>query len=329
MEERDPSQWCFVSGRVSALEATLISADFFQKFLHLERREDMLACIRESSLRDYFYTTEDIADFEDIINRRYFALVQDIGKFSPAPAVCDFFQLPYDFMNLKNFLKENIYGLPPAKRFPSPIGDGVWRALWEGKRPPLPDVYEEAISALKSRIKDNKAEAADPGLVDTVLDGYMLYYLPALVVGVRSELINEYVKDYLRLKGISMLQRVPTGRGASVLWFLKGDEFFERLIQEPPLHWKEALLEVVPKEVVEEIITGDRKDLLSRYEKHTGDYLMEKLEPVRYTVFGPEKVFRYLAVLTTELFNLRLLIGGRINRLSPHVIRDTLRRTYV
>lgn len=329
MEERDLHQWCFVSGRVSALEATLLSGEFFQKFLHLERREDMLSCIRDSSLRDFFHTTDDIADFEDIINRRYLAQVQEIRSFSPSPAVCDFFQTPYDFMNLKNFLKENIYGLPPTKRFPSPIGDNVWRDLWDDKRPPLPEVFEEAVSTLKARTKENEAEAREPGLVDSVLDGHLLYYLPALVAGVKSRLIQEYVKDYLRLQGILMLQRAPTGREATVLWFLRGEKFFERFLLGPPRHWKEALLEIVPERVVERIITGDRKDIWSRYEKHTSDYLMEKLEPARYAVFGPQRVFGYLSGLTSELFNLRLLIGGKINKLNPQVIKNTLRRTYI
>ncbi|MFQ5956148.1 MAG: V-type ATPase subunit [Candidatus Brocadiales bacterium] len=329
VEGRDPSQWCYISGRVNALETALLSADFFKKFIYLERREDMLSCIRDSSLREYFHTTDDITDFEDIINRRSLSLIQEIKRFSPSPVVCDFFQLPYDFMNLKSFLKENIHGLRPTKRFPSPVGDDVWGDLWEGKKPPLPRVYEEAVSTLKSHAKDKEAKAVTPGLIDVVLDGHLLYNLPVLVAEMRSELIQGYVRDYLRLKGILMLQRVPAGHEVAALWFFKGDEFFERFLSGPPRHWKEALLEIVPERVVEGIITGNRKDLLSRYERHASDYLMERLEPARYMVFGPERVFGYLAGLTTELFNLRLLIGGKINKLSPQVIEGMLRRTYI
>ncbi|MCB7129579.1 MAG: V-type ATPase subunit [Candidatus Brocadiales bacterium] len=329
MKERDPQQWCFVSGKVSILETTLLREAFFQELLPLEKREDILYRIRDSSLRDYFHTTDDLLNYEDIANDRYQSQVREIRRFSPSPAVCDFFLLPYEFMNLKNFLKEELYGLPPAGRFPGTISENVWRELWRGgKRPSLPDVYEEALSALKeSRTQGKADETGDPGLVDSILDGHQLHYLPALMAGLESELICGYVRDYRRLKGILMLQRVPTGSEAAALWFLKEDELFKIPVQGAPRHWREMLLEIVPEKIVEKIITGSRRDLLSRYEKYTGDYLMEKLEPARYAAFGPGKVFRYLSALTAELFNLRLLIGGALNKLSPGVTGNMLRRT--
>lgn len=330
MQERDPHQWCFVSGKVSALETTLLRGDFLQKFLYLEGREDLLSCIKDSPLRDCFRGADDLSVFEDIINGRYLTLVHEIRRVSPSAAVCDFFLRHYDFMNLKNLLKESIYGLPLAKRFPSAVGDDVWRRLWEGDRKPsLPEVYGEAVNALKSHMKDDAARAGGPGLVDNVLDGYLLHCLSTLAAELKSELIREYVRDYLRLKGILMFQRVPAGRETTVLWFLKEDEFFGRFLPGPPPHWRDALLEIVPERVVEKIVTGDKEGLLSRYEKHTGDYLTDKLEPALYATFGPERVFGYLAGLTTELFNLRLLIGGKVNKLNPQIIKDALRRAYV
>lgn len=328
----DPQQWCFVSGKVSALEATLLRGGFFEKLLYLERREDIFSAVRGSSLRDYFYTADDLSDFEDILNRRYLAEVEEIKRFSPSTAVCDFFVLPYEFMNLKNFLKEEIYGLRPTRRFPSTIDDGIWSELWSGdkRRHDLPDVYEEAVAALRAPGESDVGQDPDgPGLVDRVLDGHLMNYLPTLVAGLKSELIREYVRDYRRLKGILMLQRVPTGREAATLWFLKEDELFETVVRGRPRHWRQILLEVVPTEVVEKIVEGHRRDLLSRYEKHTSDYLTKRLEPARYVAFGPEKVFGYLSGLTTELLNLRLLIGGKMNRLNQQSIRNMLRRTYI
>ncbi len=350
MQERDPQQWCFVSGKVSALETALLRDDFFQKFLDLdlgldidtERGEDVLSRIRDSALSDYFRTTDDLADYEGIISRRFLEQVREIRKCSPSPAVCDFFLLPYDFINLKNFLKEKLCGLPRSERFPCTVDDDVWERLWEDVNeaegflpppplPPLPPpgVYKEAVSALRERTGRNGAGAHDPGQIDSVLDGYLLYYLPELVAGLRSECLSSYVKDYLRLRGILMLQRVPTGREAEMLWFLRGDEFFEDLVQSPPRHWKDVLLEIVPEVVVEKIVAGDRKELLLRYERYISDYMTERLRPARYATFGPERVFGYLSGLDTELFNLKLSIGGAMNGMDPRIIRDTLRRTYI
>ena len=347
MQQRDPQQWCFVSGKVSALETALLKDGFFQRFLELDtdidigidvkRCEDILSCIRGSALSDCFHTTDDLADYEGIINRRFLEQVREIRKCSPSPAVCDFFLLPYDFMNLKNYLKEKFFGLPPSERFPCAAGDDVWERLWEetgvseGFLPqPQPlAVYEGAVSALRRLIGIDGTGADDPGRIDSVLDGHLLRYLPGLVAGLRSERLDGYVRDYLRLRAISILQRVPTGREAEMLWFLRGDEFFEHLVQSPPRHWKDVLLDIVPEAVVEKIVAGERKFLLLRYERHVSDYMTERLRPARYTTFGPERVFGYLSGLDTELFNLRLAIGGAMENLDPRIIGDTLRRTYI
>jgi vacuolar-type H+-ATPase subunit C/Vma6 len=345
MQQRDPQQWCFVSGKVSALETTLLRDGFFQRFLELDtdididvkRREYVLSRIRDSALSDYFHTTDDLADYEGIISRRFLEQVREIRKCSPSPVVCDFFLLPYDFMNLKNYLKEKLFGLPPSERFPCAAGDDVWERLWketsmaEGNLPQLrpTGVYEEAVSALKRLIGIDGTGADDPGRIDGVLDGHLLRYLPELIAGLRSERLDGYVRDYLRLRAIAILQRVPTGREAEMLWFLRGDEFFEYLVQSPPRHWKDMLLEVVPEAVVEKIVAGERKSLLLRYERHVSDYMMERLRFARYTAFGPERVFGYLSGLDTELFNLRLAIGGAMENLDPRIIGDTLRRTYI
>ena len=190
-------------------------------------------------------------------------------------------------------------------------------------------VYEGAVSALRRLIGIDGTGADGPGRIDSVLDGHLLRYLPGLIAGLRSERLDGYVRDYLRLRAICILQRVPTGREAEMLWFLRGDEFFEHLVQSPPRHWKDVLLEIVPEVVVERIVAGERKSLLLRYERHVSDYMTERLRPARYTTFGPERVFGYLSGLDTELFNLRLAIGGAMENLDPRIIGDTLRRTYI
>ena len=56
---------------------------------------------------------------------------------------------------------------------------------------------------------------------------------------------------------------------------------------------------------------------------------MDRLEPARYVTFGPERVFGYLSGLTTEVFNLRLTLGGVLNKLGKDALRERLRKTYV
>ena len=66
-----------------------------------------------------------------------------------------------------------------------------------------------------------------------------------------------------------------------------------------------------------------------RYEVATDNYLLDMLRPVKYIPFGPERVFGYLSGLTTEVFNLKLVLGGKVHRIENNLLRERLRRTYV
>ena len=66
-----------------------------------------------------------------------------------------------------------------------------------------------------------------------------------------------------------------------------------------------------------------------RYEVATDNYLLDMLRPVKYIPFGPERVFGYLSSLTTEVFNLKLVLGGKVHRIENNLLRERLRRTYV
>jgi len=65
-----------------------------------------------------------------------------------------------------------------------------------------------------------------------------------------------------------------------------------------------------------------------RYEVATDNYLLDMLRPVKYIPFGPERVFGYLCGLTTEVFNLKLLLGGKVHRVENNLLRERLRKTY-
>jgi len=65
-----------------------------------------------------------------------------------------------------------------------------------------------------------------------------------------------------------------------------------------------------------------------QYEVATDNYLLDMLRPVKYTPFGPERVFGYLCGLTTEIFNLKLVLGGKVHRIENNLLRERLRKPY-
>jgi hypothetical protein len=326
VQGRDPHAWCFLSGRICALENNLLRRDFFEHLLPLEEPKEILACLKESPLREYFLTPEDVLDFEEILQHRFFSLLQEVKWLSPEPGVWELLQTRYDQINLKNYLKERLFGLRRPTPFPSPYGDETWATLWEGgevlldaefgirsaelqNTPSSPQSYSPSgapvllpymlwqmgIKRLKAHLEEI---SKNPSLLDLILDGSYLSCVPRLAETTASPFIVNYYLEYQRLVGILFLWRAST----------------------------KGLLGYVPEQIGRGEVTPPH---LPGYEKTAEDTLMERLEVARFFVFGPERVFGYLKGLETETLNLRLAIGGRLQGLPPEQIITRLRKGYV
>lgn len=295
--EIDPHTWCFLSGRICALENNLLRRDSFERLLLLEgpvgaqRAVPLLTSLKESPLRDDFLTPEDVLNFEEILQRRFFHLLQEVKELSPTLVVWELLQTRYDLVNLKNFLKERLFGLSRHTPFPSPYTDETWEALWNtvsskeyavGSSYPL---YQTALKNLKEHLEE---VSKDPGVLDLILDGAYLSCLPQLAERTASQFIINYYLEYQKLMGILFSWRAST-----------------------------------------KVSRGGVTPPLPGYEKTIEDTLMERLEAARLFVFGPERVFGYLKGLETETLNLRLAIGGRLQGIPPEDINRRLRKGYV
>jgi hypothetical protein len=338
----DPHVWCFLSGRICALENNLLRRDFFEHLL--QEKEDspealplrILACIKESPLREDFLTPEDITDFEEVLQQRFFRHLEEVRDLSPTPCVWELVQTRYDLINLKNFLKEELLGLRRPSPFPSPYTDETWQTVWNtvGSREPCRDralalsdmdrsclrqtrlggpeglslrlfLWQVAVGDLKEHLEE---VSKDPGLLDLILDSAYLSGLPQLAERTASPFILDYCLEYQKLMGSLFLRRA----GKDMLSYIQRPGF----PMEKETDWEETV--------------GAVHELpLPRYEKAIEDTLMERLRAARLFVFGPERVFGYLKGLEIETLNLRLAVGGRLRGVPPEDINQRLRKGYV
>ncbi len=306
--------------------------DFFEHLLQeKEARPEglplrMLSCIKESPLREDFLTPEDVLNFEEILQHRFFRLLREAKELSPSPWVWELLQIRYDLLNLKNFLKEKLLGLPRTDGllpFPSPYKDEVWETLWEGREAYLPEppvlpsleMYQLALKGLREHLEEI---SKNPGLLDLIMDGTFLSFIPQLIKRIFSPFIADYYLEYQKLVGILFLWR-------------SGIKDIQKYIPEPLSRvetgkdWEKTLQELLPERIVRAI----HELPLLKYEKAVEDTLMERLGPARFFVFGPERVFGYLKGLEVETLNLRLAIGGRLQGIPTEDINRRLRKGYV
>lgn len=329
-----PNAWCYVSGEVCVLESFLLRRDFFERLINLEKHEELFLGLSDSPLKDYFTHIEHLYEFERILEERYLNGIFEIRKLSPDPLLSSIFLIKYDFINLKNFLKELLAGIP--RESPPPEGvrwrDSEWERLWKGESTELDPIYEDTVKTIKENLSEKNQI---PLIIDLAVDNAYLCYLAYITSKLNVQLINEYFENYFIIKGTEVILRAIANKcnmeQISKI-FLKGvmqKDFFLRLAKCPYEGWRAALLEVFPSELVNEIFTGPSKNLFAQFERLTDNYLLRKLYPVKPLPFGPERIFGYLCGFTTETYNLRLTLGGKINRVSIGLIKERLREPYV
>ncbi len=357
MQRIDPHSWCFLSGWIAALENNLLREETLEHLLLLEKPEEILACLKESPLREEFFTPEDVMNYEEILDYRFFRTLQEVKEFSPSLKVWELIQARYNLINLKNFLKEKLIGLKRPIPFPSPYTDETWQSLWQGIEyypsglPALPfeaeptvqtytpkltvwqsGMYQDALVILKKHLGEI---SINPGVLDLILDGTYLSYLPGMAGKTLCQFIVEYYLEYQKLVGILYLWRSGIKNIQEYLpqpLLITGMPVSEKIVE---MDWERLLKEVLPWEMVSKIEAAaelsqpKERTPLARYGKVVEDTLMERLVKARYFVFGPERIFGYLKALEVETCNLRLVIGGRLNSVPPEDIRRRIRRGYV
>lgn len=327
-------KWCYVSGRVNVLESSLVGDDFFMRIIASSTLEEVHRIMGDYPAKAYFTHADSLYDTDSMLNRYYKDRLTDISDSSPDQAVCNLFRLRYDFLNLKNYIKEKILLMPYERH---PLGmtpDDLWKGLWEGDKESLPEIFESSVTILK----ENIGNGASVGVViDSIIDNAYLCHLLLTAKEIGSPMIENFFQKYQLVKGTEIVWRaLLSGSEAGLIpeflfitAGLKEKDLFFRLTHFPMDKWHQVLIDFFSKELCEKIFAGPPKDRLKRFISQMDDYLFKETQPQTYISFGPEMVFLYLIGFTREVFNLGLVIKGRLTRIPPPLIEERLRKIYV
>lgn len=331
---RNNHEWCYVSGRVNVLGSSLLEEDFFRRIITCETPEEIYRIMSDSPARGYFTQTNNLYEAESLLNRYYLDRLEDISSSSPDQAVCDLFRLRYDFLNLKNYIKEKILLIPYERHILGRILDGLWKGLWEEEECFLPGIFGSSIALLKKNI----GEVVSAGVViDSIIDNAYLCYLLQRAEEIGSPMIEGFIQRYQLIKGTEVIWRalLSSSEAELIPGFLfmtsglREEDLFFKLTHLQMDEWRLIFSEFFPKELCEKIFLGSPSERLKRFIKEMDDYLLQETLPTSYIPFGPERVFIYLIGFSREIFNLGLAIRGRLNRIPPPLIEERFRKVYV
>ena len=350
--------WCYVSGRVNILECSLLSSNFFERLLSTDDFKDILTLLNNTPLKTAFSHVKHLYEYEMLLDEYYYNRLYEIRSLSPDSAVCDFFLIRNDVHNLKRFMKSNILGASMDKFFQGTFSKDELDSAWHDKSTALPEIFRESVSFVKNVILQRTRnyitppvspplQGRDEGVVkngllpfiiDLILDSAYLRYIEDYCKKIEVEIIKRYLETYQLVKGLEVIRRSVA---LKLNMNLLNQYFMERFDKEHVLHklttntvWasEKTLCDILVNTHCNTYFSTLTKNLFPkvsfRYEVATDNYLLDMLRPVKYIPFGPERVFGYLCGITTEVFNLKLLLGGKAHRVENNLLKERLRRTY-
>lgn len=184
-----------------------------------------------------------------------------------------------------------------------------------------------------------------PFIIDLICDGAYLRYIEYFYSKTKVEIIERYLKIYQLVQGLAVIRRAMASRLDMKLldqYFLERfnkEHIFHKLTKNMAWTSEKTVLEtlggtycntpLLDQYFIEMLSLNLFPKISFQYEVVTDNYLLDIIEPVKFIPFGPERVFGYLCGLTAEIFNLKLVLGGKVHRLESKFLKERLRKTYV
>ncbi|MCC6489400.1 MAG: V-type ATPase subunit [Candidatus Hydrogenedentes bacterium] len=321
------SEWGFVCGRVSALEARLLSPEFFQTLVSHSRVEDMMRQLQESPLRESVVSGSDWQDWSGIIDGFFHTLVKSIRSDCPNPAVANIFILRDDYLNLKLAVTGQT-DFPFAEAM---LSREQLRDAASGDASVLPAPFRETAEEARAAIEEERGHT----LVDVILDAAYLRHLLALGESVDAPLVRAYAADRVASRAlVALWRRLKSGIPARTMqqYMLPMGSLTPLLAavlsSAEPANWAEAIpgdLGQLLRQAFEEAAGEEAQ----RFDDLAANHLVTMARRGQGQVAGPERVLSFLRTVASETHNMKLIVCGRLSRIEGAALKQRMRVAHV
>lgn len=273
------------------------------------------------------------AEVEAALAKRRTAALGDVASICPEPALVDAFRLKYDYHNAKVIVKADgagVSGDPLLSDAGRVSPDALKRAYAEDDWRSVPSALAAAVREARSTL----ARTSNPQLTDMGLD--KAYYAELLIL--TRTLSDSFFTDYVRLSIdlANLRSAVRCVRGGLDEGVLKA-----ALVPSGTVS-PDRVARAVYGEGVTAVFTGSELSKaatlgqravegapLSAFERECDNVLTRRLKEAKLVSFGPAVAAAYLASMDSELVAARMVLLGKRGGVSPEMLRERLRDTYV
>ena len=344
-DTNDQEEYAFANGNIKALEKGLLNKDILDRMIKSSDIVSALKILTESDLNDYSFDLNNPSDFENSLNQELlhtYDIIKSISQVSTFNFLYFTFASKYDFLNIKILIKSKYLKKEFSNDLISPIGtidiEKLKLAIRDEKYEDIPDSFEFLIKKTFSEYNKFK----NPEMIDFVLDReryIMIFNKIREIEIIESEelFLKRFFNINIDLNNIINCIRVKI-RGekkAFIKEFLipEGDFKIEKIIEiydSPLSSWFEKLKYTDYKDIVELGVNYFQKNnSLMELEKLRDNFILNFSKIGKYITFGIEPLVGFITAKENDIKNIRIILSGKLNNLSPEKIKERVRDTYV
>ena len=300
------------SVRIRYAEKKLLTKQQLQRLADAKSLEDAIKLLNETSYSSEISKLDRPENYEevlsDVLNKTY----RDVMEISPDKSLVEILSCKYDYHNLKVLVKEHIFRELVLKN-------------------------DEGLSKDFKECLEFYDKTKDPQDIDIFIDKKYFEKVLGLAEEFKLDMISEYFRamiDFINLRTFIRCRKQNQVKETLEKVLIKGGdietekilEMFYDDIEVLPIKFKAYKIGRVLSKIVDEYRNTSS---LNSFEKNMDDYLIEIVRKTKSIHYGAEVIFSFLFAKELEIKNLRLILVGKVNGLSPEFIKERLREVYV
>ena len=340
MKRLQPTEYTYASARIRALENRMVGRERIDILVEARSADEVMDRLAEYGLTPP--DTEALSEMnpsgaarEAMLLSALEAAYREAETATPSPAVFRYLRYPYDCNNIKAAIKCAIRGISAAELlfdFGTVSADRVEALLREGNYADFPKKMAAAIPVAREAFD----KTGDPRRIDTILDRACYEDMLDAVAATGETTLQSWLNARIDLTNILITLRIlRMNMGAIGADFLAesllpggtlGGNFFAHAYEAG----EDALwsgLYRTPYGTLSRVEGEPRP--LSVLERAADDLYMEQVRKDVKIPFGAPVVAGYLLGWETAVKNIRIILAAKDAGLSPAVIRERIRLSYV
>ena len=330
------TEYTYAVGRIRELERGLLDRVLLDKMIEASDLTSSLNLLIESDLSTYSFDIYNPADFEISLNKELLYTYKLIKDISPYPFLYYAFALNYDFHNLKVLVKSKYLN----KKFTESLSEigtinikNLIMAIEEEKFTEIPVSFESAVR--KTISEYNKLQ--DPEIIDLILDKERYGIISNILKNIEAPFLKKLIKINIDFNNIITSIRIKI-RGEDKNFLKKmliDDGNFNLkniadMFDSPLSSWNTKFIKTDYEGVVEMGLKGyQENNSLIEIERLRDNFILDFVKIGKFITFGVEPLIGFITAKENDIKNIRIILSGKLNKLSPSKIKERVRDVYV